>query len=110
MKSEKAVREDLARWDRDRPGAVPQARCDLMARWQDAIAVLDDRNVIAHSAALEDIETGGHAGLVILHPRSGAETQLTTPEVLGHVQDIRIAWRRFYKAIAAESSGDPSGT
>jgi hypothetical protein len=56
VQSEKSVREDLARWDRDRPGAVPQARCDLMARWQDAIAVLDDRNVIALGRA------GGHRG------------------------------------------------
>jgi hypothetical protein len=84
-------------------------RPGLMQLWRDARAVLDDRNVIAHSVALEDIEAGGHTGLVILHPRSGTETQLTTPEVLSHVQDIHIAYRRFRDAIAAESSADPSG-
>ena len=107
-KSEKAVRDDLVSWDREHPGVVPQARCNLMDLWRDATAVLDDRNVIAHSIALEDIEADGHAGLVILHPRTGAETQLTTPAVLSHVQDIRIAWRRLRDAIAAESAADPA--
>jgi hypothetical protein len=100
-KSEKAVRDDLAHWDRERPGIVPQARCNLMALWQDATAVLDDRHVIAHSVALEEV---GEAGLVILHPRTGVETRLTTPAVLSHAHDIRITYRRFDKAIAAESS------
>ncbi len=69
--------------------------------------MLDDRHVIAHSVALEDIEVQGQGGLVIWHPRSGRETLITTSEVLSHLQDIRIAWRRFYDAIAAESSADP---
>jgi hypothetical protein len=103
-KSEKAVRDDLARWDGERPGVVPQARCDLMALWQDAIAVLDDRHVIAHSVALEDAEVDGQAGLVIFHPRTRVETRLTTPAVLSHAHDIRIAYGRFHQAIAAETS------
>lgn len=109
-KCEKAVRDDLARWDRERHGPVPRARCNLMDRWQDAIAVLDDRHVIAHSVAVEDIEVQGQGGLVIWHPRSGRETQITTSEVLSHLQDIRIAWRRFDEAIDAESAADGSAS
>lgn len=108
-KSEKAVRGDLARWDRERQGVVPLARCRLMDRWQDAIAVLDDRHVIAHSIALEDVEVEGRGCLVIWHPRSGRETQITTSQVLSHLQDIVIAWRRFDEAIAAESASDRPG-
>jgi hypothetical protein len=105
-KSEKAVRDDLAHWDRERPGVIPQARCDLMALWQDATAVLDDRHVIAHSIALEEDEADGQTGLVILHPRTGVETRLTTPAVLSHAHDIRIIYRRFHEAIVAETRTD----
>jgi hypothetical protein len=108
-KCERAVRDDLARWERERHDAVPRARCNLMDRWQDAITVLDDRHVIAHSVALEDIEVQGQGGMVIWHPRSGRETQITTSEVRSHLQDILIAWSRFCDAVAAESSADPSG-
>ena len=109
-KAEKVARGDLAQWDSEHAGVIPQPRCALMSLWQDATAVLDDRHVIAHSIALEDIEVQGQGGLVILEPRSGRENQITTSQVLSHVQDIRIAHRRFYEAIAAESSADPSGT
>jgi hypothetical protein len=108
-KSEKAVRDDLAHWDRKRPAVIPQARCDLMALWQDATAVLDDRHIIAHSIAMEAVEVDGLAGLVIFHPRSGRETTLTTPALLSHAQDIRIAYRRFGEAIALEIAATPGG-
>lgn len=106
-KSEKAVRDDLAHWDRERPGVIPQTRCDLMALWQDATAVLDDRHVIAHSIAMETVEADGQAGLVIFHPRTGRETTLTTPALLSHAQDIRIAYRRFGEAIGSEIAATP---
>src|SRR5258708_23720548 len=61
-------------------------------------------------ARLEDIEVQGQGGLVIWEPRSGRETQITTSQVLSHLQDIRIAWRRFHDAVAAESSAEVSGT
>jgi hypothetical protein len=104
---EKTARKDLADWDREHPGVVPLTRCDLGHLWRDAKAVLDDRHVIAHSIALEADEAGDQPGLVMLHPRSGKETRLTTAELLSHVQDIRIVSRRFHKAIAEETSDDP---
>jgi len=102
--SEKTVRKDLALWDRAHAGAVPLLQFDVIHLWRDARAVLHDRHVIAHSIALEKVEAGGQGGLVILDARNGAEMTLTTAVALGLVQDIRITYRRFYKAIAAESS------
>ena len=67
LRAQFAVRDDLARWDRERHAAVPRVRCNLMDRWQDAIAVLEDRHLIAHSIALEDIEVQGQGV-----PRSSA--------------------------------------
>ena len=66
--------------------------------------MLDDRHVIAHSLALEDLDVAGEGAVVIWHPRSGKETQITTSQILSHAQDIRIAWRRVHEAIVAESS------
>jgi hypothetical protein len=101
--SEKDVRESLKRWDREHASAGPLTERNLIPLWRDAKAVLDDRHVIAHSIAMEQVE----AGLVILDARRGRETTLTTPAVLSHVQDIRIAYRRFHNAIAAEISSAP---
>jgi ABC-type arginine transport system permease subunit len=78
-------------------------RNDLKLVWHDAQAVLNDRHVIAHSVALEYVEVNGQLAQVIWHPRSGRETQITAAQVLGHVQDIRIATRRVQKVIAAEA-------
>lgn len=90
----------LGRVVRERPD-----RSDLKLAWHDAQAVLYDRHVIAHSVALEHVEVNGQLAQVIWHPRSGRETQITAAQVLGHVQDIRIATRRVQKAIAA-GAGD----
>lgn len=106
-RSEKAVRDDLGRWDSERPGVVAHTQYDLMALWQSAITVLDDRHVIAHSIVLDSAEIDGDAGLVIFHPRTRVETRLTTPAVLDHAHDIRLAYRRFAQAIAAEASPGP---
>ena len=40
---------------------------------------------------------------MIWHPRSGRETQITAAQILGHVQDIRIAARRVQELIAVEA-------
>ncbi len=85
-------------------------RPELMRLWRDARAVLDDRHVIAHAIPLEDVRVGTEGGLIGWHPRTGREIRLTTSTVLDHGRDIRIAWRRFHAAIAAESSADPSGS
>ncbi len=100
--SETDVREALKRWDREHPGISPATKCDLIYRWHDVKAVMDDRHVIAHSLAMESVEADGLAGLVIFHPSTGKETQLTTSAVLGHVQDIRITYRRLHDAIVAQ--------
>jgi len=101
----KAVRDALKQWDHEHAGATPATRHDLIYLWRDAKAVLDDRHVIAHSLAVEDADADGQACLVIFHPGSGKETTLTTPAVLSHAHDIRIAYSRFHKAIAAQTSG-----
>jgi hypothetical protein len=101
--SEQAVREGLKRWDRESAGTVPLTLSNLIYLWHDVKAVLDDRHVIAHSLALEDVEADGQAGLVIFHLGSGRETTLTTPALLNHLQDIRIAYWRFHAAIAVET-------
>jgi hypothetical protein len=88
----------LGRLVRERPD-----RSDLKLAWHDAQAVLNDRHVIAHSVALEYIEVNGQFAHVIWHPRSGRETQITAAQVLGHVQDIRIATHRVQEVIAAEA-------
>jgi hypothetical protein len=54
---------------------------------------------------LSQVRVNGQLAQVIWHPRSGRETQITAAQVLGHVQDIRIATRRVQKAIAA-GAGD----
>jgi hypothetical protein len=100
----KSAREDLALWDRSRRGAIPQARCDLSFLWRDAKAVLDDRHIIAHSIPMEDADVDGQRGLTIWNPRHGAETQITTSQLLSFAQDIRIVYRRFHDAIAAETA------
>ena len=71
---------------------------DLKLVRHDAQAVLSDRHVIAHSVALEAswLRSSGI-------PRRGRETQITATQVLGHVQDIRIATRRVQEVIAAEA-------
>ncbi len=99
----RAMRElkNLADAHPERPG--------LTGLWRDARAVVDDRNVIAHAIPLEVVRVGAEGGLIGWHPRTGTETRFATSTVLGHAQDIRIAYRRFHEAIAAESSADPSG-
>jgi hypothetical protein len=88
----------LGKLVRERPD-----RSDLKLAWHDTQAVLNDRHVIAHSVALEHVEVNGQLARVIWHPRSGREAQITAAQVLGHVQDIRIATRRVQKVIAAET-------
>ena len=91
----------LGKLVRERPD-----RSDLKLAWHDAQAVLNDRHVLAHSVALEHVEVNGQLAQVIWHPRSGRETQITVAQVLGHVQDIRIATRRLQKVIAAGGGSD----
>jgi hypothetical protein len=65
----------------------PQPTCDLSFLWRDAKAVLDDRHIIAHSIPLEDADIDGQRGLTIWNPRHGAETQITTSQLLSFGQD-----------------------
>lgn len=78
-------------------------RSDLKLACHDAQAVLNDRHVIAHSIALEQVEVRGQRAQVIWHPRSGRETRITAAQVLDHAHDVRIAARRVQKLIAAEA-------
>jgi hypothetical protein len=88
--------------------ARAQPERNLMRLWRDAKSVLDDRHVIAHSLAMENAAgDDGQAGLVIFHPRSRRETTLTTSAILSHAHDIRITYRRFAEAIAAETADTP---
>ena len=84
--------------------AGPPGRRNLKGLLREAEAVLDERNFVVHAIPLEDITVGEQGGLIGWHPRTGQEIRLTTPAVLGHVQDLRIAWRRFDEAIAAAAS------
>ena len=84
--------------------AGPPERRDLKGLLQDAEAVLEDRDFAVHAIPLEDITAGEQGGLIGWHPRTGQEIRLTTPAVLGHVQDLGTAWRRSAEAIAAASS------
>ena len=84
--------------------AGPPERRDLKWLWKNAEAVFEERNVVVHAIPLEDVTAGEEGGLVGWHPRTGQEIRLTTSAVLGHVQDFRIAWRRFDEAIAAVTS------
>ena len=93
-----AALRELKRLVRERPD-----RRDLKLACHDAQAVLADRHVLAHSIALEQVEFRGQSARVIWHPRSGRETQITAAQILGHVQDIRIAARRVQELIAAEA-------
>jgi hypothetical protein len=63
------------------------------------------RRTIGYTRILSQVRVNGQLAQVIWHPRSGRETQITAAQVLGHVQDIRIATRRVQKAIAA-GAGD----
>lgn len=101
--TERDVQDDLKRWDREHSGAGPLTQCYMIPVWRDVTAVLEDRHVIAHSLALEEIEAGGQAALVIYHPRSGRETEITAAQVLDHARDIRVAYRRVHELIAAVS-------
>lgn len=100
----KDVRRDLDDWDSIWSDASPVMKHRLLLHWSDVTAVLSDRHVLAHSLALDDVTADGQPGLVIFHPGSGQETQITTPQVLSHAQDIRIAWRRVSAAIDAEAA------
>jgi hypothetical protein len=84
--------------------AGPPERRDLKWLCQNAEAVLEGRNVVVHAIPLEDITAGEQGGLVGWHPRTGQEIWLTTPAVLGHVEDFGTAWRRLDEAIAAAAS------
>jgi hypothetical protein len=84
--------------------AGPPERRDLKWLLQNAEAVLDHRNVVVHAIPLEDVTAGEEGGLIGWHPRTGQQIWLTTSKVLGHIQDFRIAWRRFDEAIAAATS------
>jgi len=67
-------------------------------------AVVEGQNVVVHAIPLEDITAGEEGGLIGWHPRSGQEIWLTTPAVLGHVEDFGTAWSRLDEAIAAAAS------
>ena len=84
--------------------AGPPERRDLKWLCRNAEAVLEGRNIVLHAIPLEDITAGEEGGLFGWHPRTGEETWLTTPAVLGHVEDFGTAWRRFDEAIAAATA------
>jgi hypothetical protein len=84
--------------------AGPPERRDLRWLCRNAGAVLEGRDVIVHAIPLEDITAGAEGGLIGWHPRTGQEIWLTTPAVLGHVEDFGIAWRRLDEAIAAATA------
>jgi hypothetical protein len=84
--------------------AGPPERRDLKWLLRDAEAVLEGRNVVVHALPLEDVTAGAEGGLLGWHPRTGEEIWLTTPAVLGHVEDFGIAWRRLDEAIAAATA------
>ncbi len=101
----KLVCKDAAAMRELRKLAVgPPERRDLKWLCQNAEAVLEGRNVVVHAIPLEDITAGEEGGLIGWHPRTGQEIWLTTPAVLGHVEDFGIAWRRFDEAIAAATA------
>ena len=87
-----------------KPAAGPPERRDLKWLCQNAEAVLEGRNVLVHAIPLEDITAGAEGRLIGWHPRTGQEIWLTTPPVLGHIEDFGIAWRRLDEAITAATS------
>ncbi len=82
----------------------PPERRDLNRLCQEAEAVLEERNAVVHAIPLEDSAAGAEGSLTGWHPRTGQQIQLTTWAVLGHVQDLHIARRRFDNAITAATS------
>jgi len=84
--------------------AGPPERRDLTWLCRNAEAVLEGRDVVVHAIAPEHITAGAEGGLLGWHPRTGEEIWLTTPAVLGHVEDFGIAWRRLDEAIAAATA------
>jgi len=56
--------------------------------------VLEGRNVVVHAIPPEDVTAGPEGGLLGWHPRTGEEIWLTTPAVLGHVEDFGM-WAAY---------------
>lgn len=69
-------------------------RKDIQLALHHTRSVLEGRHMIAHSLALEDIETGGHAAIVMYNPRTGAEAEITAAQLCGQLRDLRIAYER----------------
>ena len=84
--------------------AGPPERRDLTWLCRNAEAVLEGRDVVVHAIPFEDSTAGAAGGLLGWHPRTGEEIWLTTPAVLGHVEDFGSAWRRLDEAIAAATA------
>jgi hypothetical protein len=106
--------EDRARQLLERPGAalralekLAQERTDFVRVYRDAKAVLDDRNVLAHSVNFIEEDADLEPGYSIWNPRHDAEVRITRQQILEHSQDIRIAVRRARDLFISVTSGDP---
>jgi len=84
--------------------AGPPERRDLAWLCRNAEAVLEGRDVVVRAVPLEGVAAGQEGGLVGWQPGTGQEVWLTTPAVLGHVEDFGVAWRRLDEAIAAATA------
>jgi hypothetical protein len=105
--------ENRARQLLDKPGAalralekLAQERTDFAGVCRDAKAVLDDRNVLAHSVNLIEGDADLEPGYFIWNPRHDAKVRITMQQIFEHGQDIRIAVRRARDLFISVTSGD----
>jgi hypothetical protein len=84
-------------------------RPDLRWLMEDTDGLLRARHFTAHSVAQQDAVAEGLPALFVLHPKSGAETMITTMQARDNARMIREGCMRVQEAIAAEiAAGKPA--